>query len=70
MPAGRLEGRRFGSLTVIRKAGLSADQHVLYECRCECGATVIRSSHNVQRRRISDRRPCHKGTFNGNAQEG
>jgi len=33
-------GARFGRLTVLGKAGLDKWQHLVAECRCDCGKTV------------------------------
>lgn len=34
-------GRKFGRLTVIEKTNLRQSGHVLWECRCDCGNTVV-----------------------------
>ena len=36
-----LTGCRFGSLLALKKSG-SASGHVIWECRCDCGATVYK----------------------------
>jgi hypothetical protein len=32
-----LAGRKFGMLTVLKRAGTTKDNHILWECLCECG---------------------------------
>lgn len=41
-----LLGQRFGRLTVINETSMRANGSILWECRCDCGNTVlVRSSH-------------------------
>lgn len=42
-----LTGQRFGKLTVISRAENSRDNHVMWDCRCDCGKLTnpIRSCH-------------------------
>lgn len=41
-------GRRQGSLLVARRVGSRHDGQSLWECRCDCGATCIKSSGNLR----------------------
>lgn len=43
-----LTGRRFGHLSVIKCAGRDKYKRGLWECRCDCGATVIVQSGNLR----------------------
>lgn len=36
-----LIGSRFGRLTVVKYAGVSKNRQTLYECRCDCGKTIV-----------------------------
>ena len=36
-----LEGMKFNNLTVIAPAGTDGRQHRLWECKCDCGNTVL-----------------------------
>lgn len=40
-----LTGLRFGRLTVLKQAGRSKDRHILWECICDCGKTVVVQSN-------------------------
>ena len=44
-------GRAFDDLTVIGLAGVKGE-HRLWECRCKCGATVIKSSDTLGRKNV------------------
>lgn len=47
-----LTGRRFGMLTAIRRAPLTAEKfrrYVFWECRCDCGNTVIVRAQSLKR---------------------
>lgn len=47
--AARLEGHKFGKLTVVERAG-SLGKHAAWLCKCECGNTkVIRADHLIYR---------------------
>lgn len=41
-----LAGRRFGSLLVLKKSGVTSN-HVLWECRCDCGAVVCKRTDTL-----------------------
>lgn len=44
-----LKDKRFGRLTVIENAGKTNDGHLLWKCKCDCGAyTIVRSSCLMQ----------------------
>ena len=36
-----LTGMRFGKLTAVRKCGINKYRNIYWECKCECGNTVI-----------------------------
>jgi len=42
-----LLGKVFNKLTVIRKAGKNKRNYILWECRCECGNIVVRTSSHI-----------------------
>lgn len=48
-PAINLTGKRFGRLTVIERAGSSADGHARWLCQCDCGNTTTVSSNVLKR---------------------
>ncbi len=54
------KGQKFGKLLVIRrvedKMNCNGNPVIQWECRCECGDTVIRRSFHLRRGRCS----CHK----------
>lgn len=37
----RLEGKRFGRLTAIKKVGVATNRHNIWECQCDCGNTAF-----------------------------
>ena len=39
-----LAGRRFGLLTALSRCGRNKDRNALWECVCDCGVHVVRSS--------------------------
>lgn len=41
-------GCKFNRLTVLRVAGKNKFGHPLFECRCDCGAVVLREATNVK----------------------
>lgn len=41
-------GQQFGRLIVIEKAGKGRDRHILWKCKCECGAEVIVQSNHLR----------------------
>jgi len=43
-----LSGIRQGSLLVIRRMGSREDGQSLWECRCDCGKTCVKSSGNLR----------------------
>lgn len=40
-------GKRFGKLTAIRPTDERKNNSVVWECRCDCGATIFVSNHNL-----------------------
>lgn len=42
-----LTGMRFGNLTALKAVGRSKDRHILWECICDCGTTVIVQSNRL-----------------------
>lgn len=46
----RLDGQRFGLLTVIERAG-SAEGFALWKCRCDCGREIIVASSRLRQGR-------------------
>lgn len=55
----RLEGIRFGRLTAIRSVGSNPQGNAMWECRCDCGKTIITNS---QRLKLGKTKSC--GCFN------
>lgn len=43
-----ISGQRFGRLTAIKYAGKSKGKQTLWECRCDCGNTVIVHQQNLK----------------------
>jgi hypothetical protein len=43
-----LVGRRFGKLTVMKRAGTDAYRRALWECDCSCGNSVIVSTSDLK----------------------
>ena len=54
-----LENQRFGRLLVIRKVGSDANGNSLWECKCDCGKTIVAHS---QRLKIGKTKSC--GCYN------
>lgn len=44
-----LAGHRSGMLVAVREGGLDRDGHVLWECRCDCGATKLVPTNSLAR---------------------
>ena len=44
-----LEGRRFGRLTVLERAGTDKHRHALWRVRCDCGVEFTASGTNLLR---------------------
>jgi hypothetical protein len=42
-PARRREDERYGHLTAVKQVGVNDHAQALWECRCDCGAVVIKS---------------------------
>ena len=47
-PSPKLKGRTFGSYTVIAKTDKRQCGKVLWECKCDCGATKLVTTGNLQ----------------------
>lgn len=43
-----ISGQRFGRLTAIKYAGKSKGKQTLWECRCDCGKTVVVHQQNLK----------------------
>ncbi len=43
-----IAGRKFGRLTAVREFGRGPGGHVMWICRCECGANVITSGDRLR----------------------
>ena len=43
-----LTAKKFGRLTVIKKAGTAKDRHIMWECRCDCGEIAIVISKSLK----------------------
>jgi hypothetical protein len=56
-----LTGRRFGKLTVIRRAeNNAANGRVRWLCQCECGNTTVAIASNIKGRRTGACLECWK----------
>lgn len=44
-----LTGQHFGRLTVLRRAGRNSSGNSKWECRCECGKTIVVVDSNLKR---------------------
>lgn len=52
-----LLGKKFGKLKVIKKVGLNLHNEMLWECECECGERIIKTSYLLR----NDKNPkCKK----------
>lgn len=45
-----LTGKRFDKLTVIKQVGVSKNRYAKWECVCDCGRTVIRTTDVLNRK--------------------
>ena len=45
-------GNKFGRLVVLRCAGKSKNNSLLYECRCDCGNIVIKRGSHLRRQEV------------------
>ncbi|MFD1485408.1 alcohol dehydrogenase [Lacticaseibacillus baoqingensis] len=43
-----LTGQRFGRLTVIAPSGYAKNGNALWECRCDCGRTVVKDAYRLR----------------------
>lgn len=50
MIASQLQGKVFGRLTVLERAGKSKNGHSLWLCQCECGKNTIVFGSNLKRK--------------------
>ena len=41
-----LSNKRSGNLLFIKQVGVSKDRHILWECLCDCGNSIVTSSSN------------------------
>lgn len=59
-----LTGRRFGTLTVIKRAGIHENKHgrrsVMWQCRCDCGNEKILSTNRLNDKRLKTCGECTK----------
>lgn len=44
-----LAGQRFGSLTVVKFVGVDSGKQVKWECLCDCGTVITRSTEGVKK---------------------
>lgn len=51
-----MTGWRFGKLTVMHRAGTMYGKYAAWLCKCDCGANVIRPSHDLR----SKGKPAYK----------
>lgn len=40
-------GQRYGSMVVVKYAGVGSKGDILWECLCDCGKTVVKRGHNL-----------------------
>ena len=52
-----LKGKRFDKLTVIKKIGLNKHNEILWECVCDCGEKILKTSFAL---RTSNNNQCKK----------
>lgn len=57
-PAVDLRGQRFGTVTILRRAGSSADGRAVWLARCDCGAEIVKPSIQFRRARTRDPINC------------
>jgi hypothetical protein len=48
-----LQGQKFGLLTVIKKTGKDKNNHILWECKCNCGGIKLVTSSDLTKNVIS-----------------
>ena len=48
-PVRDITGQRFGRLVPVRITGKAANKSMMWECKCDCGATIIRTSASLQK---------------------
>jgi hypothetical protein len=59
-----LTGRKFGHLVVERRAATNVNLYAAWHCRCECGASVVRSSDALKRGGPATSCGCMRPTIN------
>ena len=60
-PALNREGMRYGRLTCIKQMGVNAHAQALWECRCDCGVVVTKSSVSLNNGANQCTRSCTLG---------
>lgn len=59
-----LTGQKFGTLTVIKRAGIHENKHgrrsVMWQCRCDCGNEKILSTNRLNDKRLKTCGECTK----------
>jgi hypothetical protein len=60
-PALNREGMRYGRLICIKQVGVNAHAQALWECRCDCGAVVAKSSVSLNNGANQCTRSCTLG---------
>lgn len=53
-----MTGRRFGSWTVLRYAGVTSQRKTVWECRCDCGQTSDVQGGNLRSGKSTQCRDC------------
>ena len=51
-----LTGQRFGKLVAVRPVKRTGDEHVWWECRCDCGETCLRRADSLTSGKSKSRR--------------
>ena len=60
-PARNRVGERYGHLTALRQVGVNEHAQALWECRCDCGSTVVKSVVALNNGARQCKRECPMG---------
>ncbi|SPF55707.1 AP2 domain-containing protein (modular protein) [Candidatus Desulfosporosinus infrequens] len=58
-----LEGREFGSLTIIAEAGRGKSGDTLWQCKCNCGKEIIATGSNIALGKTQSCGSCYSNSY-------